>query len=250
MTIKQAHDIILLVADKEQEGFLSHADIDAFLHVAQMSYFAELVGNIRQYQRTVPPVHDGATERVLAELNPFRQSVPFMNVGFNLTTGRYGTLPDGILVLPDDLEYNEALSALVMEGLTSVERPIHVVTAEEWPRRASSALIPVTASDAIARHDGAGGTVNGIDIGARRKMRLLPASLSGWLTYLRTPKRPNFVYTVAGRVVTHDPNASQDLEWNETGVMNVIRKALIDIGVKNEDLTLLNTETMHDATSA
>lgn len=248
MTIAEVHNLFYLIYDKEQNGHLPHEEVDNLLHLGSISYFSLLVGNMRQYQpgRPVPPIHDGATGRVSDELNPFRSSVDFMDIPFNLTTARYGVLPEGVLVLPDDIEFMESVDAYVMEDGQLVLKPVHVVTTDEWARRAGSSLIPVSKSTAIAKHIGSGGTVNSVDVGKRKKLRLLPKDVSGQFSYLRSPIKPWFKYILNGRVVTQDVAGSVDLEWGTSATVNIIKRALSLAGVKEESMALLNSMTGMD----
>lgn len=236
MTIEETHRLFELVVKKTRNEFIPHEEVDDYLHIAQMSYFADLLGNLKRYGRQ--PLVYGANQRTLDELNPFKEQVTFFTAAYNPVTTPYGVY-DGVLVLPSDYEYLESIVSVVQKNGTTRERPVSVIDGEEWANRADSAMMPPTKMDAIARMEGTGGTVNSFDVGTRHKIKFLPKDISGRLFYFRTPARPEYVYTLTGRVETHDAAASQDLEWNTVSAMNIIIRALQFAGIKTEDAMLI-----------
>lgn len=242
MTIAETHRIFSLILKKTQNEYMPHEDIDDLLHVAQMDYFANLLGNYKQYQagRSVPTVVYGQTQRTLDELNPFKEKITFMKAPYNATTMPYG-VTDGVLVLPSDYEYLDSVYGIVLKNGDRRERGIKVVDGEEWARRLDSAMNPPSKMNTVAMLDGAGGTVNDIDIEDRKRLKFAPEDVSGYLYYFRTPARPEYVYTLVGRVETHDAASSTDLEWNTVSAHNIIIRALKLAGVITEDPVVLQT---------
>lgn len=248
MSIQDVHNLFSLIVKKTRNEFLSHEQIDEFLHMAQMEYYAMLLGNYKQYQpgRPVAPVVYGMTQRTLDDMNPFKEKVSFQNTPYNPTSNPYG-VSDGILVLPDNYEYLESIQSLAYKNGISRERPVKIVDGEEWAWRVDSVMLPPTQYDPIAMMDGAGGTVNGFDIGDKRRVRFAPKSISGTLYYFRLPNKPFYAYIVVGRTETFNPNTSVDLEWNTVSTMNIIVRALQLAGVRTEDnlvVQAMNNEEM------
>lgn len=250
MTISETHRLFELIVKKTRNEFITHEQIDDFLHIEQMRYFSMLLGNFKQYQsgRPVPPVVYGQTQRTLDELNPFKEKITFITAAYNPVTMPYGVY-DGILVLPSDYEYLESIHALVYKNGATRERPVAILDGEEWANRVDSAMMPPTKMDAIARLEGAGGVINSFDIGTRNKIRFAPKDISGYLFYFRTPAKPNYVYTLSGRTEVHDATTSQNLEWGTVAAMNILIGALQLAGVRTEDALLVNSMAQNEAKS-
>jgi len=115
---------------------------------------------------------------------------------------------------------------------------VQEVDGEEWARRADSGLIVPNKISAIYRWKGKGGTLNNNSVGERLLLEFRPKDISGRVFYYRRPRKPNYVYTLNGRVETHDPNASQNLEWSDAATINIIIRALQLAGVPQADVQL------------
>lgn len=250
MSIQDVHRIFELIVKKTRNEFLSHEQIDDFLHTAQIEYFAMLLGNYRQYQpgRPVAPVVYGMTQRTLDDLTVFKEKITFQNTPYHPGNNPYG-VSDGILVLPNNYEYLESIQSLAYANGIARERPVKIVDGEEWAWRHDSAMLPPSQYDPIAMMDGAGGVVNGFNIVDRRRVRFAPKSISGYLYYFRTPAKPVYAYTLNGRVETFNANNSVDLEWNITSTMNIITRALQLAGVRTEDQMVVSAMNNEEITS-
>ena len=75
MTIKETHNFITFVLNKEVSGYVSPTDIDRALDRAQMSKFVELYGNPKGYQpgRPIPPIAYGMTQKIADDLRKFKK---------------------------------------------------------------------------------------------------------------------------------------------------------------------------------
>jgi len=246
MTIKETHDTILFVIKKTRNEFVSHEDIDRALDIAQMSLFAELIGNYRRYPEQAM-VNSG---RLLSDLNPFRERQQFLPGDYNSTTDPFA-LDDGILVLPVDFLYfdGDGAYSVVMDGSNARNRPIEILPYDEFAERSDSSLSPPTVTDPIGVFDGKGGTVNSVDIGEKMKLRLLPDAISGFIVYFRRPLLPVYAYTVVDRVETYDSAASVHLEWNDNCAHVIIKKALQTLGATTEDMVVLQEMVREESTS-
>lgn len=252
MLIAEFHRLFKLVADKSGSDFFTHEQIDDFAHMAQMSYFAMLCGNYKQYQpgRSVAPVTVGQTSRTNEELNPFLTKIEFFTANYDPTTAPYG-VTNGVLALPLDYEHMDSVISVVFQNGSRRDRPVQELDGEEWAYRVDSSLIAPTKKDAIYKFVGKGGTLNSIDIGEKQKLEFRPKDISGYVSYYRTPARPEYVYTIntTTRVETHDAAASTDLEWGEVAAMNILVRSLQLAGIKSADQMLyqaMSADKMQD----
>ena len=232
MTILTAHTLFDLVANKDGSDFWSHQDYDNFLDIAQIEYFAQLIGNLKQHQpgRPVPNIAVGQNSRIAEELNPFKTKIQFHTDTYDATTMPYA-VDDGILVLPADYEHMSAVVSIVSHPVAGIiERPIDEIDDEEWPRRSSSSLIPPSQENGMYRW-------NGTAANKSLRIEFRPKDISGELHYYRRPLKPNYVFTInpTTRVETHDANASTDLEWGEVAAHNILVRALELAGVPQAD---------------
>lgn len=241
MTIAEFHRLYKLVSDKSGSDYTSHEEIDDLANIAQLEYFSMLIGNFRQHQpgRPVPPVVVGQTSRTGEELSPFKSTIAFFTQPYDPTTAPYG-VTDGVLALPLDYEHMSGVDSLFVKNGEARVRPVQEMDDEEWAGRVDSAMMPPTKQEPIYRYYGKGGTLNGFDIGEKKKLEFRPKDISGNLTYYRKPAKPNYVYTIntTTRVETHDANASTDLEWGEVATMNILVRTLQLAGIKQADQML------------
>ena len=79
MTIKEIHDYIVFILNKETTGYVSHKDIDAAIDRGQMSKFMELYSNPKQHQpgRPIPPIAYGQTQKISDDLRYFKKREQF-----------------------------------------------------------------------------------------------------------------------------------------------------------------------------
>lgn len=250
MGIQEVHTIFELIVKKTRNEFLSHEQIDDFLHMAQVEYFSMLLGNYKQYQpgRPVAPVTYGMTQRTLDDINPFKEKLIFQNTPYDPVLNPYG-VSNGILVLPDNYEYLESIQSYAYKDGNVRERPVKIVDGEEWAWRIDSVMLPPTQYDPIAMMDGAGGVINGFDISNKKRVRFAPVSISGTLHYFRSPVKPFYSYVVVGRTETFNAGSSVDLEWNISSTMNIIIRALQLAGVRTEDSVVIQAMNNEEMTS-
>jgi hypothetical protein len=232
MTILQSHTLFDLVADKKGSDFWSHAEKDNLLDIAQMEYFAQLIGNYKQHQpgRPVPNIAVGQNSRLSEELNPFKSKISFHADQYDPTTMPYG-VEDGVLVLPSDYEHMSAIFSVVAHPTAgTLERPVDDIDDEEWAWRSSSWLIPPSQLNAMYRWNGTAANGN-------LQLEFRPKDISGHLIYYRRPAKPNYVFTIntTTRVEAHDAGASTDLEWGEVAAFNILVRALELAGVPQAD---------------
>jgi hypothetical protein len=230
MTISQFHTLFKLVSDKDGSDYWPRPRIDDFADMAQMEYFAMLIGNLKQHQpgRPVPMVVVGQNSRTNEELTPFKEKITFFVDTYDPTTAPYA-VDNGVLVLPTDYQHMSAVFSVVSHPTGgTLERPVDELDDEEWPRRESSQLIPPSQMSAMYRWDGTAANGN-------LKIEFRPRYISGYLVYYRRPLKPNYVFTINNRVETHDASTSTDLEWGEVAAFNILVRALELAGIPQAD---------------
>lgn len=218
MTIKETHDFIQFILNKETGGYVSPAEIDMALDRAQMEKFTELFGKVQEYQpgRPIPRVAYGVTMRVHEDLSPFKRK-------FSLTTAADGSVPlTGINVAGEDLNILHVVSVDV--SYDNEPYGVKFLTESEVANRRRSFINPPSQN-------------NPIGVVKKDSIQLYPQTLLATTTsVLVRPKKPLFAFTQDGRQITHDPATSQDLEWREDAVNDVISRALRYLGANLSDV--------------
>ena len=271
MTIKEIHDYIVFILNKETTGYISHKDIDAVIDRGQMSKFMELYGNPKGYQpgRSIPPIAYGQTQKISDDLRFFKKREQFTSSSSGViefsgltnylhllgvyVTGTINSTPDHTFSISDDgirtvtnttvnVNYSKAVKIVSEDQLA--DRLISQVAAPN-----------VTAPIGIL---GDGGT----------KIQLFPeAELSGYIMYLSRPIKPLFSHVVDGRKIVHNPSSSSatftatnpltlpngtsvaagatytlpgsvELNWPEDCINDIINKALVSLGIHIEDVNV------------
>lgn len=214
MNIKEIHDIILFYLNKQQQGFVSHEEIDAVLDRGQMSIFNMYHANPKIY--TIPGDKGsfgyGDNLRMDDSLSPFKKTYTF-------TTG---DTPGGVITLPADYMHMIAVSTTQYVSALgrNVTNPVQILNEEELVERLESQVIPVSMDDPICI------------MSAQKKIQLFPDQpQSGKVYYFKRPAVPKFAYTQSGRTITYDAGNSTQLEWNEADINNIIIQALAYFGL-------------------
>jgi len=231
MTVQEAHSRVRLQLNKELVGYVTPGDIDRALDRAQLAEFFDLHGNFQEYQpgRPIPRKSYGVTQKISEDLAPFREWISFTADNFDLVTERYGTGPDGVLVLPDDYIHYTGL-------YDSTNSYIEIVDEDEIALRLDNSIIAPSADYPAGVLGGTGGTVNGVDIETRRKIQLFPESpIAGKLWYLRRPAKPVYSFTQSGRTITFDSETSTDPEWGDIAMERIINRTCSILGEHLQD---------------
>lgn len=208
MTLKEIHDFILLVIDKEISGWVRPEDIDQALDRSSMSIFRSMLKGYainQEYQDA---------------LSPFKTPHVFTNT----------TSSAGVITLPENYVHLLSITALVFDNDQQSNRqlPVEVVNADELAERLGSQLKPVTSNKPIAHFIGVENK--------RTRIQLFPSKPAvGQVWYLKRPNKPEFKYTQSGRTVTYNPDTSVQLEWGEVETNAVIYQALQLLGVNLSD---------------
>jgi hypothetical protein len=225
MDIKVIHDTILYYLNKEQNGYVTHEEIDQVLDKAQLALFNQYHTNPRLPAQVQASLY-GESQRIDDALSPFKARYIFTGGGspVNITSGGVITLPSNYMHLLSmyTTVYSATLSRNVYSG-------VQVLNEEELIERLESQVIPVSVDDPIAI------------MNSSNQIQLFPEQAqSGGVYYFRRPVSPRFGYTQSGRTVTYNPLAydpstqptgSTQLEWRDMDINNVISIALSYYGL-------------------
>lgn len=199
MTIEQTHKEFNTRLHKEHVGYISPSEVDQFLDLAQMVEFSRLFGgrNPQPVDAQSSPALYGDTARSHSDLAPFKKSFT-------------GTAASGVINIPPDCIHLTTVSINNGSKVVSCE----ILGEEIFEVRRNSYIVPPTLDKPVAVREG-------------RTLTFLPSGDNDYiLRYLKRPARPNFVFTLNGRVLTHDPSTSTDLEWDDASVGRIINKAV------------------------
>jgi hypothetical protein len=211
MNINDIHNTILFILDKEQDGFVTHGEIDDMLDRAQLVLFNQYYNNPKVPAAAQPQSYT-QNQRVHDSLSAFKQ----------LHTFTTANTPSGVLTLPNDFMNLLSLYTTVYNNTLSrnVYSAVQILPEDELIVRLESQVIPVSADEPI-------GIMN-----KENKIQLFPELTSnGGVYYLRRPVKPVFGYTQSGRTITYSSGTSTQLEWKQNDLMNVIVIALQYIGI-------------------
>lgn len=220
MTIKEIHDYITFVLNKEISGYVSPSDIDKALDRAQMAKFVELVGNPKGYQpgRPIPPIAYGSTQKISDDLRFFKKREAYTSGNTGIVELNSATHFDNLSDSPNYLHLlgmyattslnnvatsSYALSSgIITETVSSqtktINNPIKIVNEDQLAERLVSQIAEPSGSSPIAIL-GSGGN----------KIQIFPeAETSGFIMFLERPVKPFFSYVVDGRKIIHNSSTS------------------------------------------
>lgn len=204
MDLREIHDRIKAIINKDVGRYFTPEEIDSFLDIAQMDEFNALLGSLRQ-----PIYNIGKTQRFIEELLPFQVYKLLQNGDRNGIIGR------NTYDLPSDVMY----ISLVQKGLTSID----LLDLMDINARLNSEIIPPTELEPIAHF---------YNQGAVKRLRVYPVTVTDIdVYYYKRPDKPNFVYFESGRSLVYSQDASTQLEWNDTMIQTIINRALGYMGV-------------------
>lgn len=247
MTIQDTHKLILFELNKNEYGYITHEEIDDVLHRAQMEEMKFLLGDEREFRASAPVGRAafGISQTLNNALTPFISTVEYVNAEYNgsnngtatslinVTDPKYLVLPENWLYTLEVLRSDGARMDIIPQGKLSSRLRSRINTSE------------------FMTYNGVGGTFNGFPFTTKAYRRYNTDSTAGitaTMYYLREPVEPHFDYTQEGRVVTHIPGTSTDLEWDDLHVNKIIVRALILLGinVENQNVVGINTQKNKD----
>lgn len=206
MDIKDFHDFVRFILNKEQGGWISDPEIDTLADRAQMWCFSSWL-----------PLY-GKDQKLSEYLSPFSTKLDF-------TTGI-----DGIITLPTDSTVKPCYLALptvsisYYDGTRTRYKPVKLLPEDQIAERRGSQTLEPTITDPVGLelHPG--------------KIQLYPeAAMTGFVFYLRRPVVPVMAFTGAGRAKTYNKAGSTQLEWSETAINKILIKTIQMAGVNLSD---------------
>jgi hypothetical protein len=223
MDLKVFHDNIRYLVNLEQGGWISPEEIDSNADIAQWWWYKKCLPFYGKSQTSIDP------------LSPF-------TVKQDYTTGI-----DGIITLPTDQNVDPCYETLPVVSVSYFDadagkqryKPVKLLSEDEITERLGSQILEPTVIDpcGIERIPGT--------------IQLYPlAAIAGYVTYLRRPLKPVFVYTQEGREIIYNQGASTQFEWTETSMNNIYIKTaqLCGVNLSNELIIqyteLKNTENI------
>jgi hypothetical protein len=217
MSIKDIHEVVLYYLNKEQNGYVTHEEIDMILDVSQLVLFNQYHTNPKLPSKAQAALL-GESQRLDDALSVFKSKYTFTNV----------SSPSGVLTLPSDYMHLLSLYTTVYNNQLgrNVYSAVQVLSEMELIERLESQVIPVSLEDPIAI------------MNSQNRIQLFPEQgQTGGVYYLRRPVVPKFGYTQSGRTITYippnpaNPAASVDLEWRPFDINNIISIALSYYGL-------------------
>lgn len=211
MNINDVHRVILFILDKEQQGFVTHGEIDDMLDRAQMVLINQYFNNPRMPLAAQPQAYS-ENQRIHDSLSAFKERYTFTTAD----------TVSGVLTLPVDFMHLLSLYTTVFNATLArnVYSAVQILNEEELIERLESQVIPVSADDPI-------GIMN-----KQNKIQLFPETpKAGGCFYLRRPAKPVFGFTQSGRAVTYSSGTSTQLEWRQSDIQNIIVIALQYLGI-------------------
>jgi len=224
MDINDIHKVILFILNKEQNGYVSHEEIDLVLDKAQLVLFNQYHTNPKVPAQSQSFLY-GESQRIDDSLSAFKSRYTFTTL----------TSPSGIVTLPADYMHMISLYTTVYSNTLSrnVYSAVQVMNEEELIERLESQVIPVSQDEPIAI------------MNSQNRIQLFPeVAQTGGVYYMRRPAVPKFGYTSSGRSITYNPTpynpstqptGSTQLEWKDFDIMNIVSIALSYYGINMSD---------------
>ena len=203
MNLQETYDFLNFWINKYTGAWYTIPELEMVIDRGQMSLFNDL------------QVQYATSQRVKDGLSPFRETANFVP-----------SQTSGGIVIVSDLSSKQYVTLLDLriEFTDAAGRDNYVsvkmYNEDELSFRLMSQIDPLTTEFPVGE----------VLLGGQ--FQLYPKTgYTGKVTFLRRPNKPATVYTVNGRVITIDENASTQLEWLENWQNAVLIKALSSIGI-------------------
>jgi hypothetical protein len=193
MQINKVYNKVVTDLRKSRNGFYSIDQFNADAERAQLDAITQYLEGYSVTQK----LHDA--------LSVFKATTYV----FTLTTSA-----GGVVTLPSDYSHLLSGTVIVFDNSTGlpIKQPITFVNEDERDIRLKSQVRPVTKNSPIG-------------VGGANQLQLYPATpQAGEINYLRIPLTPRYAYTLVGRTIVYDAANSQDIEFNDLYMSNVIAK--------------------------
>ena len=241
MTIKEIHDYIVFILNKETTGYVSHNDIDVAIDRGQMSKFMELFGNPKLHQpgRPIPPVAYGQTQKISDDLRFFKMRKQFnTNSDGVLDLGNFTNSGGG-----NNPEYLHLLGLYVVGTLNGTPNNTYVVTdgtiaySSGTSNRTYSKPVKIVSEDQLAdrlvSQVSAPSSLSPIAIlgDGGKKIQVFPETThAGYIMYLTRPIQPRFSHVVDGRKIVHNPSTSSAATFTAGSTLTLPNGTIVNAG--------------------
>ena len=209
MDLKEAHDFIRYILEKERGGWVAPEEIDENLHRAQWEKFNEDYGAYAFNQNAKDALSPFSTKMQFTSANGI--------VSFPTTVG---TIPFYEHLLSMYVQYYDNIAQKIRY------KSIKLLDEAQIAQRLDSQILAPLVTDPVGEQIGVG------------VFQLYPATnLAGYAYYLRQPIKPQFVYTFGtdGREIIYNQSASTQMEWNLSSMNKILLKAIQLAGVNLND---------------
>ncbi len=203
----QVFDVIKLVLNKERKGFVKDSQMITAVRIGSWNYFQKELIKYR------------AGGEIPSTLRPFKKTVTV-------------SLTAGVGAIPSDFIKEVSFTAAGASAPDGGE----FLTETSYNERLASLLMPPSLNDPVAKVEGASITV------------APTAATSISMQYIRRPA--DFVYATTvdadAKGTTYSASTSTDMEFSQECYPDIIKEALIWLGVKGQDqavMALSSTET-------
>jgi hypothetical protein len=201
MTIDQAYQFILFVANKEQRGVIPPEKFNVLAPIMQMSVVNDMLGNLTKYKEhdPVPNIGTHISQKWREDLRVLFKNAP---VTVNSSTG--------VGAYPTDALYIDTIN------VTSTGKLVTEVTMDEYRRLTSSQIKPPTADYPVY-------VLRGSTI-------IVSPAVNVDVYYIRKPTTAKWNFT-GDEVPVYASSGSQDFEVSDTLHLLICNKILAAVGV-------------------
>lgn len=257
MTIKEIHDYIVFILNKETTGYVSHTDIDAAIDRGQMSKFVELYSNPKLHQpgRPIPPIAYGQTQKISDDLRHFKMRRQFTtNSSGVLDLGNFTNSGGG-----NNPEYLHLLGLYVVGTLNNTPKNTYTITdgtiafSQSTVNKTFSKAVKIVNEDQLAdrliSQVAAPSTTSPIGIlgDSGKKIQIFPETQhSGYIMYLTRPTKPRFSHVVDGRKIVHNPSTTSAATFTANNALTLPNGTAVSAGASYSLVPSLNLDWAED----
>lgn len=204
MNVNEHYELVQYIISKNQDGYLTPDEFNLTANSAQDGFMSYLTGSLNtyQYQRPIAKVELGNSQQLLQKLAPFIQPPSALVVDSS-----------GFSPYPSDFSQVEA-----MFTITGTNR-VRFVQQDSLYSYVNSVIDPIATNPIYSIED--------------KGFRFYPNSIgSAKLSYIRLAKRIKWGFTKDSQErPVYDPTISQDPEWGNIDMMDIIARQLAMNGV-------------------
>lgn len=222
MNINEFKNFVEYIVRKKNSGYLSPEQFNMAVNRAQMTKFAELIGDLKgQNSPSNPKAPIEFNKRVLEDLKQFTNPIS-INVS---RSGQANYPSDYVRWVRFAYKTGKNTSSGSPETLYL---PIEVVDEEKEYYKLSSVIVPPTKEYPIV-------------VFKNTYMQFYPTNLGVvQMTYLRQPETANWGYTMTSGRPVYNPATSIDLNWPDIAINDIVTRTCSYIGISIKDADIFN----------